>query len=220
MASRLSPTSISGDQFREIFGNQDEEFDENDSDINFTGFEARQDEESHSESEETSSETTEDSIEAETPWRIELSNFEVSEFSEPGLRFNLQDDAKAERYFLNVFGEQTVDLIVEETNQYDHQSLRNNPARLATWKNVSKEELKAYFGVCVIVGINQLRRIVDYWKDDPFTGNMGIKQTKTRNRFQEIFQLLHSTDSTQTPAHGENGYDRLYKVRAVLNAVL
>ena len=147
MASGLSPTSISGDQFREIFGNQDEEFDENDSDINFTGFEARQDEESHSESEETSSETTEDSIEAETPWRIELSNFEVSEFSEPGLRFNLQDDVKAERYFLNVFGEQTVDLIVEETNQYDHQSLRNNPARLATWKNVSKEELKAYFSM-------------------------------------------------------------------------
>ena len=103
MASRLSPTSISGDQFREIFGNSDEEFDENDSDINFTGFEVRRDEESHSESEETSSETSEDPIEAETPWRIELSNFEVSEFSEPGLRFNLQDDAKAERYFLNVF---------------------------------------------------------------------------------------------------------------------
>ena len=97
MASCLSPTSISGDQFREIFGNLDEEFDENDSDINFTRFEARRDEESHSE-------TSEDSIEAETPWRIELSNFEVSEFSEPGLRFNLQDDAKAERYFLNVFG--------------------------------------------------------------------------------------------------------------------
>ena len=144
----------------------------------------------------------------------------MSEFSEPGLRFNLQDDAKAERYFLNVFGEQTVDLIVVETNQYAHQSLRNNPARLTTWKNVSKEELKAYFGVCVIVGINQLRRIADYWKDDPFTGNVGIKQTMTRNRFQEIFQLLHSTDSTQTPAHGKNGYDRLYKVRAVLNAVL
>ena len=119
MASRLSPTSISEDQFREIFGNSDEEFDENDSDINFTGFEARRDEESHRESEETSSETSEDSTEAETPWTIELSNFEVSEFSgEPGLRLNPLDDAKADHYFLKVFGEQTVDLIVEETNRY------------------------------------------------------------------------------------------------------
>ena len=220
MASRLSPTSISGDQFREIFGNVDEEFDENDSDNNFTDFGARRDEESHSENEKTSSKTSKDSINAETPWRIELSNFEVSEFSEPGLRFHLQDDAKTERYFLNVFGEQTVDLIVEKTNQYVHQSLRNNPAGLATWKNVSKEELKAFFGVFVIMGINQLPRIADYWKDDPFTGNTGIKQTMTRNRFQEIFQLLHSADSTRSPARGENSYDRLYKVRAVLNTVL
>ena len=119
MASRLSPTSISEDQFREIFGNSDEEFDENDSDIDFTGFEARRDEESDSESEETSSETSEDSTEAETPWTIELSNFEVSEFSgEPGLRLNPLDDANADHYFLKVFGEQTVDLIVEETNRY------------------------------------------------------------------------------------------------------
>ena len=109
MASRFPPTSISGVEF----GNSDEEFDENDSDIDFTGFEARRDEESDSESEETSSETSKDSTETETPWTIELSNFEVSEFSgEPGLRFNLQDDAKADHYFLKVFREQTVDLIV------------------------------------------------------------------------------------------------------------
>ncbi|CAH3197516.1 unnamed protein product, partial [Porites evermanni] len=89
-------------------------FDENDSDIDFTGFEARRDEESDSESEETSSETSEDSTETETPWTIELSNFEVSEFSgEPGLRLNPPDDAKADHYFLKVFGEQTVDLIID-----------------------------------------------------------------------------------------------------------
>ena len=119
MASRLSPTSISEDQFRQIFGNSDEEFDKNDLDIDFMGFEARRDEESDSESEEIRSETSEDSTEAKTPWTIELSNFDVSEFSgEPGLRFNPQDDAKADHYFLKVFGEQTVDLIVKETNRY------------------------------------------------------------------------------------------------------
>ena len=109
MTSHFPPTSISGDEF----GNSDEEFDENDSDIDFTGFEARRDEESDSESEETSSETSEDSTKAETPWTIKVSNFEVSEFSrETGLCFNLQDDDKADHYFLKVFGEQTVDLIV------------------------------------------------------------------------------------------------------------
>ena len=131
---------------------------------------------------------------------------------------NKQWNKQGFHHFFKVFGEQTVDLIVEETNQYAHQSLRNNPSHLATWKNVSKEELKAYFGVCMIMGINQLPRIADYWKDD--LGNTGIKQKMTRNRFQEISQFLHFTDSTRTPAHGKNVYDQLYKVRLVLNAVL
>ena len=143
----------------------------------------------------------------------------MSKFSgEPGIHFNLQDSAKADHYFPKVFGGQTVDLIVEETNRYASQSLSNNPPHLATWKNVCKEELKAYFGVCVIMGINQLPRIADYWKDD--LGNPGIKQTMTSNRFQEISQFLHFPDSTRTPAHGKNGYDQLYKVRLVLNAIL
>ena len=51
-------------------------------------------------------------------------------------------------------------------------------------------------------------------------GNPGIKQTMTSNRFQEISQFLHFPDSTRTPAHGKNGYDQLYKVRLVLNAIL
>ena len=37
MASRFPPTSISGDEFR----NSDEEFDENDSDIDFTGLKGK-----------------------------------------------------------------------------------------------------------------------------------------------------------------------------------
>ena len=41
-----------------------------------------------------------------------------------------------------------------------------------------------------------------------------------RNSFQEISQFFHFADSTRTPARGEKGYDRLYKVRPVLNAVL
>ena len=56
-------------------------------------------------------------------------------------------------------------------------------------------------------GINQLPRNSDYWKDDPFIGNTGIKQTMTRNRFKEISQFLHFADSTRTPACGKNGYD-------------
>ena len=42
------------------------------------------------------------------------------------------------------------------------------------------------------MGINQLLRIVDYWKDDPFIGNTEIKQTMTRNRFKKFTNLYIS----------------------------
>ena len=114
----------------------------------------------------------------------------MSEFSgEPGVRVDFEDDAKADDYFLRVFGEKTVDCIVEETNRYTWQSLQNNAGRLAAWKDVSKPEIKAFFGICVIMGINQLPRVADYLKDDAFIGNEGIERTTPRNRFQEISQF-------------------------------
>ena len=44
----------------------------------------------------------------------------------------------------------------------------------------------------MIMGINQLLRIADYWKDDPFIGNMGIKQTMTRNCVKKFPNLYIS----------------------------
>ena len=198
--------AISEEEYLGIFGSSDDELDANGSDIDFEGFEVDSDEENDSEGEETTSETSDVEAETETPWTVELSNFEVCEFSgEPGLRVNFEDGAKADDYFLRVFGEETIERIVEETNRYARQNLQNNARRLAVWKDVSQPELKAYFGVCVIMGINQLPKVADYWKDDPYVGNSGIKGNMTRNRFQEISQFLHFADSMRTPAQGEEG---------------
>ncbi|KAK3750318.1 hypothetical protein QZH41_010822, partial [Actinostola sp. cb2023] len=174
--------------------------------------------ESEDESEENSgSEGEED----EEEWTFELSNFHISEFSgQPGLLVGFGDEPKADHFFLRVFGEATLDRIVEETNRYARQSVANNPRRSAIWKDVTKPEMKSYFGICVIMGVNVLPKVADYWKDDPFLGNEGIKRVMTRNRYQEISQFLHFADSTLTPARGDVGYDRLYKVRPILNAVL
>lgn len=35
-------------------------------------------------------------------------------------------------------------------------------------------ELKVYFGFCIIMGINNIFRIVMYWLIDFFIGNIGI----------------------------------------------
>ena len=67
--------------------------------------------------------------------------------------------------------------IVEETNRYARQSLANNVPRISKWRNITKPELKAYFGLCIIMGINILPKDADYWSNDPFLGNEAVKDS-------------------------------------------
>ena len=46
--------------------------------------------------------------------------------------------------------------------------------------------MKAYLGVCVIMGINNLPKLADDWSSDIFIRNDGIKQTMSKKRFEEI----------------------------------
>ena len=107
--------------------------------------------------------------------------------------------------------------IVEKTNYYARQKVADNEQRLGRWRDVCKPEVKAYFGMCVIMGMNILPMVPDYWSTDIF--NEGIKRVIPKNRFEEISQFLLLNDSSREPARDVN-FDRLYKFRPALNAVL
>ena len=92
--------------------------------------------------------------------------------------------------------------------------------RLGQWRDVNEDEMKAYPSVCVMMGINNLPKITDYWSSDIFTSNNGIRQTMTKNRFEEISQFFHLNNSSEEPAHGEENFARLYKCRPALTSVL
>ena len=53
-----------------------------------------------------------------------------------------------------------------------------------------------------------------------FFGNPGIRKVMTKNRFEELSCYLHFNDSSKEPARGDRDYDRLYKVRTILDYVL
>ena len=72
----------------------------------------------------------------------------------------------------------------------------DKPTQLEQWKDITSEEMRAYFGLCIIMGINSLLRIAMYWSSDSFIGNMGIQNVMTKNRFEAISQFLHFSDST------------------------
>ena len=119
-----------------------------------------------------------------------------------------------------LFGEPVFDLIVKETNRYARQKMARSAAKVAKWTDVNKRELKAYFGFCIIMGINTLPRIAMNWSSNHYISNIGVQETMTKNLFEEISQYMHFSDSTQEPQRGDDDYDRLFKVCRIMNMVL
>ena len=59
------------------------------------------------------------------------------------------------------------------------------------------EELCAFLGINILMGIHKLPKMRDYWSVDEGLGNTLIQKTMTRDRFLEILQNLHFVDNLQ-----------------------
>ena len=77
-----------------------------------------------------------------------------------------------------------IDLIVEQTNRYASQVM--DPTHYEKWTKVTAEEILAYFGFMLLMGINHLPSLADYWKLDPTYGNGPVADRITRDWFMEI----------------------------------
>lgn len=212
------PSIISPEQFHDIFGSSDEESNTADSDGSDIDV---QELESDVEEDENDSESDNDSNASDTiEWSDQLEDFNIDEFSgQQGMKFNVPDNPSPNDFFSQLFGDSVIDTIVTETNRYARQKLANTP-RLEKWKDMTNRELKAYFGLCIFMGINNLPRIAMYWSPNPFIGNTGIQSVMTKNRFEELSQYLHFTNSETEPPRGDANYDRLFKIRPILSIVL
>ena len=85
--------------------------------------------------------------------------------------------------------------------------------------NVTVPELKAYFGILIILGINPVKQYQMAFSSDPFLGNEGIQRTMTLKRFEKIAQYFHISDRANEPGRNGESYDPLYKVKPLLTAM-
>ena len=219
------PSIISAEQYHDIFGSSEEENNNREEENNTADSDGSdidvQEVESDLEEDESDSESDNDSNASDTiEWSDELEDFDIDEFSgRQEMKFNVPDNVSANDFFSQLFGDSIMDIIVTETNRYARQKLANTP-RIEKWKDITKQELRAYFGICIIMGINNLPRIAMYWSTDPFIGNTGIQSVMARNRFEELSQYLHFTNSETEPPRGDANFDRLFKIRPILSIVL
>ena len=111
--------------------------------------------------------------------------------------------------FLALFTPQLLDQIVTETNHYasDCLSASHDGNGLPPQWQTNAEEVKAYFGICILMGINKLPHLYDYWSMNEYLHYFPVASKIPRKRFLEIHRYLHFTRNDTIVPRGQPGHD-------------
>lgn len=124
---------------------------------------------------------------------------------------NIPENAKSPlEIFTCLFPTHLLDHIVEQTNLYCAQkNSQHSP--------ITREELKIFFGINILMGIKKLPSYRDYWSDNPQMHDSYISSLMTVNRFGFFLSHMHINDNSKEPKRGDPRYDKLYKLRPLLD---
>ena len=115
--------------------------------------------------------------------------------------------------FTLFFTDEICEVITVQSNLFAEEVLGD---KYVEWEKITVEELRAYFGFMVLMGLVPLPAIDDYWRRDPLLHYSPIADRISRKRFREIHRFLHFVDNRTLLQHGDPGYDRLGKVRPMI----
>ena len=123
--------------------------------------------------------------------------------------------------FLSFFTSQLIDHIVVETNRYAAVCLaasHKGDGPVPEWET-NAEEIKAYLGFSLLMAMNRLPDLYDYWSTNDTLHYFPVASRIPRKRFLEIQRYLHFTNNDTIIPRGQEGYDRLAKVRPIIESL-
>ena len=138
-----------------------------------------------------------------------------------GLNVRL-DPNSSELDFLELYlTDEFYNVIVRDTNRFAAQFIESNPEKedsryVGSWTDVTKEEIKAFLAIIIMMGIVHKPDVNSYWSLDELLATLSFSTMMTRDRFKLILKCLHFNDnSTYDPQDPDR--DPLHKVRPILN---
>lgn len=84
---------------------------------------------------------------------------------------------------------------MKETNQY-HAQTKDDDEK---WRNAKEDEVLAFIGVTIAIGIVRLPEMSDYWCRQLLIQTPWFGKICARNRYIEILRYLHLTDNEKAP---------------------
>ncbi len=113
-------------------------------------------------------------------------------------------------YLFYFFTAQVWDLLVSQTNANTY-GARIIPDK---WIDTCEEEIKAYLGFLVIMGLCKLPRLAMYWstKHEDLAA-VAVKRVMPRDRFYQLCRCFYVNAIEPSLVTCLSNYDRLYEVR-------
>ena len=162
-------------------------------------------------------------------WSENFRTFDVPSFtcpSGPSLPTNWNPKASPRDYFQLFWTDDLLNNTVRYTNQYAKLAImrkrRHQPDYVdKEWasngsNDITYKELCAYMGVNIILSVNPYHQLKHVFSADPFLSNGGIRNVFTLKRFTKIGNYFCVSDKLCEPPKDSPSYDKLYKVRPVI----
>ena len=124
-------------------------------------------------------------------------------------------------YFELFFDDDIINHLCIQTNLYakQFQDLNNlkQHSRVHCWTDITNDDMKQFLAIVLLMGIVHLPSIEMYWTTKILFNVPVFNLLMTRNTFQLILKFLHFHDNSNLPARDDPNYDRLYKIRPVID---
>ena len=103
------------------------------------------------------------------------------------------------------------DVMVTESNRYYNQ--KQIPKEdVIHKKKIEIQDIKAFHGVILCMGINVLPNLLDYFQNDNFFRNDFITKIMKRDEFTHVYRNFHLVNNLTTDSS-----DKMYKIRPLLD---
>ena len=143
---------------------------------------------------------------------------------EPDVVGEKLDEKDPIKFFNMMFPEGLHAKIALETNRYADQVLETKElgpkSRFRQWSNTDADEVKAFLGLRIAMGLCAKPTMEDYWSESWLTQTPNFGRVMSRNRYKLLSSFLHFADNTARLERNDAEYDALFKVRPVLQEVL
>lgn len=141
-------------------------------------------------------------------------------FDQPtGPRIELEEDMKAVDFFQLYFTDAVWNHIVDQTNLYAEQ--KRGPEERSIWYALTVDEFKAWIALTLNMGIVKKPSLRLYWSTEAVFKTPFFSAVMARDRYFQIMRYLHFVDNREeVKDKNAPGYDKLFKVRKLLDLLL